>query len=208
MKFFSHFKKSSTITHLTFLILALFGIYALWQQEWSSLFIVVIGIGISLIPYFLESRFQIQISDLFKGGVVLFVFASLVLGSLNNFYEKFWWWDILLHTWAGFGFTLIAYTILASIYKKSNLVSTSLLTSIFAFSFSMAVLVLWEVFEFTVDQTTGSRMQPSLFDTMTDLIVGLVGAVMATLYGWRFIRKRNKSGDKITSALEVTATNE
>ena len=32
---------------------------------------------------------------------ILFVFASLFLGEFRSFYERFWWWDVLLHATSG-----------------------------------------------------------------------------------------------------------
>lgn len=39
---------------------------------------------------------------------------------------------------------------------------------------------MWEVFEFTVDQVTGSTMQRGNTDTMKDMILAMIGSLVAT----------------------------
>jgi MYXO-CTERM domain-containing protein len=41
-----------------------------------------------------------------------------------------------------------------------------------------AVAVLWELAEFVVDRTAGTNLQVSLPNTMKDLALGLLGAVL------------------------------
>lgn len=70
--------------------------------------------------------------------------------------------------------------------------------ALFAFVFAVAVGTFWEIFEFAVDQVFGTTMQkpmlgdPSgLTDTMWDLIVDALGALVISAFGW-WQMKRNK----------------
>ncbi len=68
-----------------------------------------------------------------------------------------------------------------------------------AFLFALGVGTLWEIFEFTMDSLFGMNMQkpmlgdPSgLTDTMWDLIVDAVGALVISILGWRYLRNPGK----------------
>ena len=65
----------------------------------------------------------------------------------------------------------------------------------FAFLFALGVGALWEIFEFTMDSLFGMNMQkpmlgdPSgLTDTMWDLIVDALGALVVSFLGWRYLK--------------------
>jgi uncharacterized membrane protein YjdF len=65
----------------------------------------------------------------------------------------------------------------------------------FAFLFAVAIGALWEIFEFAMDALFGMNMQkpmlgdPSgLTDTMWDLIVDTLGALVISILGYRYVR--------------------
>lgn len=58
-----------------------------------------------------------------------------------------------------------------------------------AFCFALAMGALWEIFEFAMDQIFGLNMQKSgLVDTMTDLIVDTVGALIGAISGFFWLK--------------------
>ena len=65
-----------------------------------------------LAPTVLGDRLSVKIPYEFQLAIQLFVFAALFLGEVRSYYERFWWWDIVLHTASGlllgvFGFLLV-----------------------------------------------------------------------------------------------------
>ncbi len=61
---------------------------------------------------------------------------------------------------------------------------------LFSVSFSLAVGVLWEIFEFLIDLIFGLNMQKSgLVDTMSDLIVDFLGACVVGIGVYRYLTK-------------------
>jgi len=63
--------------------------------------------------------------------------------------------------------------------------------ALFAFMFAVSIGVLWEIFEYGMDQVFGLNMQKSgLQDTMWDLIVDVVGAAFISILGWGYINNR------------------
>ena len=64
--------------------------------------------------------------------------------------------------------------------------------AIFSFAFAVAVGALWEIFEFSMDSILGLNMQKSgLVDTMWDLIVDTIGAVISSIYGCFYEKKKD-----------------
>ena len=69
--------------------------------------------------------------------------------------------------------------------------------AIVAFCFSMTIGVIWEFFEYGADRLLGYNMQKfrmpgqdGLVDTMNDLIVDTIGAIIACVWGWFYMKKK------------------
>ena len=68
---------------------------------------------------------------------------------------------------------------------------------IVAFCFALTMGVFWEIFEFGADRLSGFNMQKfrmpgqdGLVDTMEDLIVDAIGAFVACIVGWKYMKKK------------------
>jgi len=167
---------------------------AVFNQNWSNAFVILIAIGLGVTPHVLRKKYDIQLSQKLSSGILLFLFSTIFLGEVYRFYEKFQWWDLALHVVAGLGLTVFGFIILNGIYSQSDLKSTPLMTAFFAFSFTGLMAALWEVFEFGVDTfIESSNMQPSNADTMQDIIVALLAALVVVFFGYRYIKYREKN---------------
>ena len=129
---------------------------------------------------------------------VLFVFASLFLGEVHHWYERYWWWDAALHTTSGLLLGMLGF-IIVYVLNEDEAVDLHMRPSfvaLFAFFFAVGIGAIWEVFEFGMDEWFGTNMQPAtpgdpsgLTDTMQDLIVDTIGAAVVSLWGWRYLRR-------------------
>ncbi len=200
---FSH----RTISAGLIFILAAALIYNVWRENWSHVFVIGQAILLSYVPLLLERYYNICISKTLRVGIVAFIFATLFLGEVNSFYDQYSWWDNALHFFAGLGLTLIGFSLLVSIYSKSDLRSTPFLTSFFAFSFMGMMASIWEVYEFIIDQTglAADLMQGDNTDTMIDIIVAIIGGFIVCIGGYRYLRHREKN--IAAKIIEETGTN-
>jgi len=174
-------------------------IYLLIESQWLSLFVVSLLLIVLFIPIIFKKRLQVDIPAEFHLTAVLFTFAALYLGEVQHFYQRVWWWDIALHGSAGllmgiFGFLLI-YILNESIRIDIHL--TPGFIAFFAFTFAVSIGTVWEIFEFSVDEIFQLNMQkpmmgdPSgLTDTMWDMIVNAIGALMISLTGWWYLKSK------------------
>jgi len=170
--------------------------------HWMHVALVIALMGASLAPVVLHRLRAITIPSEIHVVIVLFVFASLFLGEIRDYYERIWWWDLALHSSAGlllgvFGF-LVVYILNED--EKVDLHMQPSFIALFAFMFSVGCGGLWEIFEFSMDEIFGLNMQkpmlgdPSgLTDTMWDMIVNMIGAAIASLAGWRYLRQERQS---------------
>jgi len=81
--------------------------------------------------------------------------------------------------------------------KRVALHMTPGFISLFAFSFSVTIGTLWEIFEFAMDQLFGLNMQKAMLsdssgltDTMWDMIVNAIGALIISFLGWRYLKRQ------------------
>jgi hypothetical protein len=172
------------------------------NQHWVHVFLVTAILATTLSPLVLKPRLLAPIPPEVQIVAILFVFATLFLGEVRDYYERLWWWDLALHTTAGLLLGLLGFMIVY-ILNEDRLVDLRMRPSflaLFAFSFSQAIGALWEIFEFFMDQTFALSMQKptpgdlsGLKDTMWDLIVNAVGAIIVSFAGWRSLVRARTS---------------
>lgn len=171
------------------------------SERWMHVFLVTGLIAALLAPIVLRRFRSMIIPSEIRITIVLFVFASLFLGEVRDYYERIWWWDLALHGSAGLllGFLGFLVVYILNEDEKVDLHMRPSFVALFAFMFSVSSGGIWEIFEFAMDQLFGLNMQkpmlgdPSgLTDTMWDLIVNLIGAAIVSLAGWRYMSQEPK----------------
>jgi len=191
---------------VTYLFLAIMGIELVTlviSARWAHVALVTGLMIVIAIPVTVHRRLIANVPVEIQIFAVIFVFATLFLGEVGDFYEKFWWWDIALHTCSGVLLGLLGFLTLYML-NETETVSLHMRPSFlafFAFFFSVGLGAIWEIFEFTMDQVFGLTMQkpmlddPSgLTDTMWDLIVDTLGALTASLIGLVYMLQARKEG--------------
>ncbi|MDT0681905.1 hypothetical protein RM543_04345 [Roseicyclus sp. F158] len=173
------------------LVLTAAAAQAAWHGHWSILFLAVSSFMLTLAPSLFVSRFDIVLPAKFLSGVCLFVFATLFLGEAFDFYERFWWWDMILHGASAVGFGIVGFVFLFFLFEGDRYAAPAGPLAMLSFCFAVSIGAVWEIFEFVMDQTFGMNMQKSgLVDTMWDLIVDCLGAGIAALAGYLYLKRR------------------
>lgn len=174
----------------------------LWRGEWLTVVLVLAIMAITLAPVVLRHRLPIRIPAEFQILTVIFVFAALFLGEVRSWYERIWWWDIGMHASSGLLLGILGFLLVYALNQNERvaLQMQPRFVALFAFLFAVAVGAGWEMFEFTMDRLFGANMQkpmlgdPSgLTDTMWDLIVDTIGAFVISGFGWRYMRRGERS---------------
>lgn len=178
------------VTTITIRILVLVSfLWSFIEGNWIVLFMSLLTYLSTYLSYWFEKTSAVDLPVEFELIVMLFLFATLFLGEAGKFYHLFWWWDILLHTFSAFIFGCIGFMILFVLNQGDKVKAKPMWIAIFSLSFALGMGVIWEIFEFSMDQIFGLTMQNSgLMDTMTDLIVDFLGALIASFLGFLYLK--------------------
>lgn len=164
----------------------------------------VLGLVTIHLPSILERKFRFELPSLLYGFYIVFLYCAIFLGEVRSFYYLVPQWDSVCHFCSsmmmGF-FGLMVVTIL----NRDRHLAVSLspfFVSLFAFCFSVALGAVWEIYEFAADGLFGMNMQKfmladgtvltghaALADTMKDIIVDVLGSLLASTIGYFSIRK-------------------
>lgn len=195
------------------------------SHYFMNAFTCLIMFIITFVPSFLHNNTKLIFPTALQTGIVIFTFLAMYLGEIFRYYERFWWWDVMLHSTSGFMLGLIGFILLYSLNDDKDVLlkMNNFCIMLFAFCFAMSAGAMWEIFEFSGDYLLGMNMQksvyvtdinelsvyvnqwgrfmdPGLTDTMKDIIVDAIGALVAVLGCFFFYRK--KKGRLISKSLE------
>ncbi len=160
---------------------------------WESAFYTALIFLMIMAPSVIKKRYQLFLPFELDLAIGIFVFLSVFLGQVSDFYGRFPYWDSILHFQSGF---LLGVTGFVAIYvlNKQTTKKISLspgFISFFSVCFSLALSVVWEIFEFSVDSWFGTNWQETgIPDTMGDLIVNGIGAIIVAIIGYAWMRRR------------------
>lgn len=246
-------RRRLTIRGVLSFFIALTFIRAAFMHRYENMFVCVLSLALFCVPMLIERSLDIDIPPLMEGIIYCFIFAAEILGEINSFYTLIPGWDTMLHTINGFLVAAVGFS-LVDLFNRSERFSVKLsplFLAIVAFCFSMTVGVLWEFFEFGMDQFFGTDMQKDFFvttinsvtlnpdglnnvehltieslvvngqdwmafpggyidigliDTMKDLMVNFVGAVVFSIIGFFYVKTRGK-GKLAASLIPVVLDN-
>ena len=208
------------------------------RGEYENAAICLLVLFLFLLPLFVQKNFGIELPSTLEIIILVFIFASEILGELGCFFINVPNWDSILHTTTGFlcaafGFALID---ILNRNDKIKFQLSPIYVALVAFCFSMTIGVLWEFFEFGMDWFFHTDMQRDtvinaiysasldptrtnkvvavkeihdvvingenlglggyldigLIDTMKDLLVNFVGAVVFSVAGYFYARSKGK----------------
>lgn len=167
----------------------------------------VLGIFAMLLPGFLRKRINLEIPSTMLVLYAVFLYAAIYLGEVRSFYYNVPHWDTILHTFSGAMLGALGFSFI-TLLNRTDKVPVNLspaFVATFAFCFAMAMGVAWEIYEYTADVMMGTNMQKfgteagelflgqaALADTMKDLIVDTLGALVISVVG--YISLKNKKG--------------
>jgi len=170
--------------------LALAVVFGFVTRDFVTLAISLLTLLSSYVPELVERRYNIVFPSVVSLGVVFFVYATLFLGEVVDFYERFWWWDFFMHALSGFGFALMGFVALLMTFQASKSAVGAGMIAVFSVALALALGALWEIFEFTMDANFGLNMQRSgLRDTMWDLIADALSAIATGVAGYWYLKR-------------------
>ena len=231
--------KSSFLVYVTLrLLVILMMILQIFNRNYENVFLCVLTLVLLLIPSLIQINLKIELPTALEITILVFIFAAEILGEIQSYYIKFPVWATVLHTINGFLMAAIGCALVDILNrsKKFSIQLSPVFLAIVAFCFSMTIGVIWEFFEYGMDQFFGLDMQKDtviqgfssvlldptksnipvpvqditevlvngrnlglggyldigLIDTMNDLFVNFVGAVLFSIIGYFYVKSRGK----------------
>ena len=171
------------------------------------------------IPKFIQELYHFEIPHLLDFVLISFAFCGFILGDVLNFYGKIPYWDSILHTFSGVVIAYIGFIVIQYLDKEYTIpLSVSpLFMSLIVVSVALAIGAIWEIGEYTVDDTFHTNNQQymestrstlydendiplqgheALNDTMKDLMLDLAGAIGVACIEYRKLEKKQKEFQK------------
>ena len=204
--------KIELIMRVFFIFLTLVAIiYKIFEFDGESaegelLFGSFLTLILFLLPSFFSKRTKIRIPPVFQIFLLLFIFASMYLGEIQRFFDKFSWWDTMLHSFSAMMLAYIGFLLIFTLNRDENmhLKLSPFFIALFSFCFAIMIGTLWEIFEYLGDGLFNTNMQKArnlcinglmdsrlgVIDTMKDLIVDAIGAFIVAIIGYYYCKKK------------------
>jgi len=174
--------------------------YAHVRSDYVLMFIqCLLGLGVLSIPSLMARKWKFNIPNFIYIMYYVFLYCAIFLGEVLNFYYVIPHWDVILHFFSGAMLGALGF-ILVSQLNDSEMIHVSLspfFVALFAFCFALSCGAVWEIYEFVFDGLLGLNMQKfmtatgevltghsALHDTMTDLVVDALAALMISCIGY------------------------
>ena len=163
----------------------------------------LLGIAALHVPLALKRWVRIELPDALSAAYYTFIVGATVLGEVCAIYYLIPFWDDILHLSSGAMCGMLGGIITVTFLQRKDCekLLSPMLASVVAVGFAMCIGVFWEVYEFLGDSLMGLNMQKfllqdgealvgqaALVDTMKDLIVDTLGAVIAAVSAYRSLK--------------------
>lgn len=194
----------------------------------------LIGIVALGLPSLITKKFKLEIPNKMYYLYVIFLYAAIFLGEVRNFYYRFQYWDLILHTLSGSMIGFLGFSVIDILNTENeNVKLNAFFVAFFAFAFAMTLGGMWEIYEFVSDGILNTNMQKfalqngigligreAVVDTMEDLIVDAIGALVASTLGYlslkydknflnnmiiKISKKKKEANEKIQGGTDETA---
>lgn len=213
----------------------------LMHQNYDNAFLCLLTLALLIIPSLIQIQLKIELPSGLEIILLLFIFAAEILGEIHAYYIRIPVWDTLLHTLNGFLMAAIGFSLVDLLNRHVEDQTFNLspfYMAVMAFCFSMTIGVIWEFFEFGMDQCFSLDMQKDrviqsfstvmldptgsnhpvrlngitevtingtdlglggyldigLIDTMKDLLVNFLGAILFSVIGYFYFKSDPAGG--------------
>jgi len=131
------------------------------------------------------------------------VIIQFIIGEANDFYTNVPYYDKFVHYMIPMFLGLIGFIVVYTMHKMGKIETSKGVMVLLIFFVTLGIGALWEIFEYLSDEILypridgwhhfqGSLTEDALHDTMNDLILDSLGAIVGATLGLVFISKAEK----------------
>lgn len=176
------------------IIMLILSVVLFLNGAWLGAFTGLLVLALTFMPGILAHQLRLVLPVEFSLVTNVFLYASFALGEVQDFYAKYWWWDLMLHSLSALIIGLIGFLAIYVFIRARRVVVPPIYVATMTFSIAVTTGSLWEIFEFSMDWFFGFNMQKSgLVDSMTDMIVNALSALVTATMGYFYV----KNGDSL-----------
>lgn len=131
------------------------------HQNYENVFLGVVTLFLLIAPSVVQATFKVEFPSLLEIILLLFIFATEILGEIGAFYVRVPYWDTIMHTLNGFLCAAIGFSLVDILNRqhRAQFDLSPFFMALVAFCFSMTIGVLWEFFEYGMDRLFLTDMQ-------------------------------------------------
>ena len=199
---FKKFIFSDKFTTLLRISIIIAIIPALYFKEWFSVLMIIVSF---LLTYFNKFfiKYWIKIPKEMEIIIIVFIYWTLFLWSAQEFYYHVPYWDSIYHfvSWILLGF--IGFILMYALQKRWQFSANLILFSIFVFCFASTVALVWEIYEYLLDELFWADAQQArwllapdwtcdsrlwVVDTMEDVIFSSIGCFISLFIWYKYLK--------------------
>lgn len=161
------------------------------KQDYTNAILYCFFILVTFYNVFFKKVCKIELDISLQICLDLFILLAQVCGTMLEFYDKFIWWDVMLHTLSGPLAFYVGINLLKEIAKKTKSETLNpIILIVFGICFSLSIITCWEMIEYITDSFFGTNMQRAdnmlgqlaLQDTMWDMIFATIGTIGISIF--------------------------
>lgn len=180
------------------IILTVLAFYHFFRRDFKKLWAAVLVLALTFVLALIDKFFGLRADPVGNFLYITVIVMSLYLGSGLKYYDRWSWWDRLIHFLCGVMFVSFGIPLAA----KMGIIGR-MAVLFFCFTLSTTLHALWETAEYVVDtlaHTDHQRWQKhalthnhhspkspqpaGLADTMNDIIICMAGTLAACSVWW------------------------
>jgi len=165
-----------------------------------------------LFPSFIAHRFKIVIPSGMIVVYAIFLHCGVYLGEVRSFYFNVPHWDTILHAFSSVMLSALGFALINFVNNTDRfpINLSPLFVAMFSFCFAVALGAGWEIYEFSIDYFFQTNMQKfmlqdgtqlvgqaALMDTMKDIIVDCIGALLFSVFGYISLKRKSSLPDRL-----------
>ncbi|SJZ99867.1 hypothetical protein [Selenihalanaerobacter shriftii] len=161
-------------------ILILIGLLKIKQYHYMGS--VIIATSFFIIYIFIENKYNLYLNNYIRTIAMISIISHSFLGKYLNLYITSFSFDIILHIFGVYAFTLLFYSLVNQLISK-HYFSRSY-EVIFTILLGISLGTILEVIECLIDIMVQSEIphQLSLIDTDIDIISNIIGSILAAIH--------------------------
>ena len=172
-------KKERTKIQMVLTVLVILSVVRqFFLGNYHNMFLGILTLFLFMVPAVLDQTLGVTIPAGLETVILIFIFSAEILGEINAFYVKIPVWDTILHTTNGFLMAAIGFALI-DLFNPTG-------ANVPVHVDIQSVVINGEKWNL------GGYLDIGIVDTMKDLMVNFIGAVVFSIIGILYLKHRGK----------------